>query len=759
MFIIMLTVLASTHGQAHGDAATSPSKPVILTDKQGEYPLGLYLEILEDPTAKLTIEEVASPEFDGRFLPNSVPVPLFGYTASAYWVRFRVRNEADPTTKWLLEVSYASIQHLDLYLPRSHSPGFDVKRTGTLLPFNTRDVPYPTFVFEVPLTTASEKTIYLRCVSGSDMTLPLTLWSLEGFAQASRTASLRWGIFYGILLIMICYNLFLLFSLREISYFYYVVCITSFLLFRSSFDGLANQYLWPDSVSTGRFVELFSIAMIIASGLKFTTTFLETRRRFPALHRLINVLLVLCGLLTVQIPFAGYGFMVEALVGLGIVASAVALILGVVAWRRKYRATRYFVLAMLIFVIGVTVLSLVRFSVIPSTPLTEECHRIGAVLFVLLLSFALADRVNILREEKEEAQAEVLKASQEKERLAREQSITLEKRVEERTDELAQAKEAAEVANRAKSTFLANMSHELRTPLNAVLGFAQLMGGDPDTTSAQRGNLDVIARSGEHLLGLINDVLTMSRIEAGQVKLDAAPFDLYGTLDGIDSMVRLQADAKNLSLQIKRDANVPQYVKTDRGKLSQVLVNLLGNAIKFTQSGRVVLTVGYEAPPENGRPNGLLRFEVEDTGPGIAASEMEYVFSPFVQTESGRNSREGTGLGLPISRRHVQLMGGEIGVTSEVGKGSVFFFHVGIEPAAREDLSSADRFQYPIGLAPGNPSTAFLWWKTIRRTVRSWSGRYNGWDSRSGKPSTGRKPLQSPKNGAQTLSSWTCVCR
>ena len=292
IILLLFTVVGSSSSHARDAAATYPPKTVILTDKTGEYPLGLSLEILEDPTTKLTIQEVASREFDGKFVPSQVPVPIFGHTSSAYWVRLRVKNEAGPSAMWRLEVAYALLQHVDLYLPQAHGPGFDVKRTGTALPFSTRDVPYRTFVFELPLAPASETTIYLRFQSQADMTLPLTIWSLDAFAQASAAESLKLGIFYGVLIIMAFYNLFLMLSLRDKSYFYYVICITAFLIHQLLFEGVAYQYLWPNRVWLGRSIELYSVAVMIAAGLKFVSAFLETKSNFPLLHRFINIPLV-----------------------------------------------------------------------------------------------------------------------------------------------------------------------------------------------------------------------------------------------------------------------------------------------------------------------------------------------------------------------------------------------------------------------------------------------------------------------------------
>ena len=289
---------------------------------------------------------------------------------------------------------------------------------------------------------------------------------------------------------------------------------------------------------------------------------------------------------------------------------------------------------------------------------------------------------------------------------------------------LQQAKEAAEAANFAKSTFLANMSHELRTPLNAILGFTQVMSRDRSISPQHQESLGIINSAGEHLLNLINDILEVSKIEAGKTELNVANFDLIHLLSILKQILQLKAEDKGLKLTFDIAEDVPQSVQTDEGKLRQVLLNLLGNAIKFTQKGEVILRVRLgegdgqnlrvlqSAQPASAFPIPgrflTITFEVEDTGPGINAEEIHRLFKPFSQTETGRKAMQGTGLGLTISRKFVQMMGGDIRVKTNPGQGSIFAFDIWVNSGDSSNSQITEHSRQVISLAPNQSSDRIL---------------------------------------------------
>jgi signal transduction histidine kinase len=318
-------------------------------------------------------------------------------------------------------------------------------------------------------------------------------------------------------------------------------------------------------------------------------------------------------------------------------------------------------------------------------------------------------------------------------------NASLEQKVVDRTLELQKVALAAEVANKAKSVFLANMSHELRSPLNSILGFAQLLMRSSTLDPKDKDNVEIISRSGEHLLTLINNVLDLSKIEAGRTVLNEVNFDLRLLLEDLENMFRLKAEDKGLQLVFDVPADLPQYVRTDEVKLRQCLINLLNNAIKFTSEGGVSVRVRQQKAKSialaserakissvtsagsykeietlNLLPRKMfldclfLDFEIEDTGAGIPAVEIDSIFEAFTQIKSKNKYQEGTGLGLAITRSFVQLMGGEIAVKSQVGSGTIFNFNVAVSLGDAAEIETKQQMRREIGLEPNQPRYRIL---------------------------------------------------
>ncbi len=312
----------------------------------------------------------------------------------------------------------------------------------------------------------------------------------------------------------------------------------------------------------------------------------------------------------------------------------------------------------------------------------------------------------------------------EAERVLANYQRTLECQIVERTEQLQEAALAAEAANRAKSTFLANMSHELRTPLNAILGFTQVIEASPNFTTEDQENIKIIYRSGEHLLTLINQALDLAKIESGRMNLEINNFDIYRLLDELQDMFQVRSRDQGLQLVFQCSTNVPQYVQTDDVKLRQVLINLLSNALKFTETGGVSVRVTKkeekrkEEEQTNSELNATddlnistfcwLEFEIEDTGVGIAPEELNSVFEAFVQTSSGKKVQKGTGLGLTISRQFVRLMGGDITLKSQLEQGTTFNFEIKVNLVDHAAISAPIIDREIIGLEPNQPSYRIL---------------------------------------------------
>jgi len=669
--------------------------PVILAPEQGSYSLARHLELFEDPSRNLTIADIVSGQAESRFTPSTSYTPSFGFTTSAVWARFTVKNSLPNSVEYFLEIKYPLLDHLDLYTP-TDTGTFTVLKAGDSLPFAQRTIQHKNNIFPVRLAPGEQKTLYLRCETTSSLNLPLTLHSPACLAGEISLEQTLLGIYYGILLVMMLYNFFIYLGLKDITYLYYVLFVFTYMLFQLSLNGMAFQYFWPNQIWWANNCTPLFIFLAYIFATQFTRNILDTARNVPRIDGILRAGLVLSIIGAALTLFVGYNLSIRlaTLMSLTVVALIVA---GFICMVKGYRPARYYFLAWSVSMLGVTVYALKTFGVLPHTFMTHWGIQIGSAWEVILLSMGLADRFQLMKQDKEqmqtvyarqleEAHGELEKSFHDLEQFKN----SLEALVKNRTADLSRANEylakeaeerqkaeaRADAASKAKSQFLASMSHEIRTPMNAILGMANMAAKMAETTKLQQ-YLAIIQDSGKALLALINDILDFSKIEAGRLDLECVNFDLRETVESLADLFGKQAADKGLELLLIVHDNPPCGMMGDALRLRQILINLVNNAIKFTEKGEVAITAHCE---KQNTDKAMLHFFVRDTGSGINHDQIRQLFSEYTQADSSTSRLYGgTGLGLAISRQLVTLMGGEINAESEPGKGSTFHFTISVQ--------------------------------------------------------------------------------
>lgn len=610
-------------------------------------PLGQIMAVLEDPDRNATIEEVIALDAAGKFVKSQEQVLNAGYSRSAFWLRVDLNYRADlpaEHSRWWLELAYPPLDYLDLYLPDEDGSYNLAQRSGDALPFHERQIKQRNHLFELKLAPNQPKRIYLRLESQGSIQIPLTLWAPVAYLEEQSGHIYVLAIIYGVLLVMLFYNLFIYLSVRDRSYLFYILYIASFGLYQVSVNGLGVQYLWPNWPWWANASTPFLIGAAGLFGCQFARSFLHTSDHSPWIDRALLLLMAL-GALTMFLSLAAsYALALRMATMLALWFILVIFVAGIVAWHRGMRVARYFLIAWSAFLIGGQINTLMVLGYLPHMFLTMYAGQIGSALEVALLSLALADRINMMKEER----ARVLEETGRK--------------LEEMNRELAES-------NRLKDQFLANVTHELRTPMHGVLGSLELM-----RTLELSGEMDQYQRiatgSAREMMQLVNDILALTELQAGRLQLHNESFDVRAVADELARTYGPRAAVRGLEFQVHIADHLPERLIGDATKLQQSLGYLLDNGIKFTPQGQVTLAL---SGPDEAGSRFVLEAEVIDTGIGFETPADDSLYQHFRQL-NGSMTRQygGLGIGLSLCRQLVELQGGEISYRSEVGSGSRF---------------------------------------------------------------------------------------
>ncbi|MEO6284209.1 MAG: 7TM diverse intracellular signaling domain-containing protein [Dyadobacter sp.] len=683
--------------------------------------IGKNVEVYEDTLGTSTISEVMA---SAKFVKSYEDTPNFGLSKSTFWIKFKIRNKTNDNNVFL-ELAYPRIESCYLYTKEKNKVLEESISWND--PFKKRSVKHQNIVFKLNIPQNQFREYYLKIKGNEQIVVPLIVRSEMGFFQFTFTNEIISGIHMGVLMVMMLYNFFVFFSIRERSYLYYVFYILFIGLNQVTITGYTFKFLWPNTPELNKYFSIFpALGGIFA--ILFFQNFLHSKEKSPSIHRILSALIVAFSL---SMIFNLLGMDSVSYRIIDVTGPAAALLALVVAFQLSiegYRPAKFYLVAWLIFLIGIVLYTLRNLNILPYNSFTNYTMQAGTAIEVILLSFALADKINILKREKEISQAQALRISMENEKIILEQNAFLEKSVNERTSELQFAnKELNITLTKLKDTqtqlidsekmaslgqLTAGIAHEINNPINFVSSNIRPLRRDIDDILEILDTYDEVQHvdSMESLKIKIRDIEQLKEdLDLDYVKtelntllkgmedgahrtveivkglkifsrVDESDLNLVNINEGVEStLIILNYQMGNSIHLVKELGNIPS-IECYAGKLNQVFMNILTNSIyallKDNQANKTptIWVKSWLKDPEN------IAISMKDNGPGMTPEVRAKIFEPFFTT---KQVGDGTGLGLSIVFKIIEVHNGNIQVNTEVGQGTEFIITLPVKRATR----------------------------------------------------------------------------
>jgi PAS domain S-box-containing protein len=745
-----------------------------LTDKTHKIQVNPHTRILEDPKNTLTIHDILTQSIQHQFLqPPKGNTLNLGYTSSAYWIELKLKYTGKETfSEWWYQLDLPLLDESELYIVTDkgvNDSKIISKQLNYDTPISEREIPHVTQVYAVTLKKGDNVRLYLKVKSDYSIHLPLIIYTPEGFSGSSVIEESLYGAFIGSILILIAYNFFMFISVKETTFLYYIIYMSIYLTFllTERVHGLTLFGDIPDLFHKENLTFYFWISWFFA--LMLARSFLETKENEPDLDAIIKLFISITLVSILVTPGLERTIRIQVAVFATIPYAILMVWISWIVIKRGNPVALFYFTAWFLNFSSVIVYALTITGFFPLNFMTSNSPHFGIICQMVIISFALADRIKIAQKKaarankrsldhlrryrslfdnavegifqislnrrfidanpamaemlgyqspeslvnnvqdalrlcypKEEDFKSVLRKIERGQDISEIEARYIDQhgetrwatstlRIIYRNDDSAShlegtfvditerverekariEKDVAEASATAKSRFLANMSHEIRTPLTAIIGYGESLLDDTLSDEEKRESSEVVVRSGKHLLALVNDILDHSKIDAEKMKTEIITIDLLEIFKEIKNYFQPKAENKHITFTIQYEFPLPEQIQTDPTRLKQILINLCGNALKFTEKGGITINVRCDRSEE------LLIVQVIDTGIGVKEEQLDKLFDPFAQA-SPATARQygGTGLGLSISRQLAEILGGSITANSTYGEGSEFEVHV-----------------------------------------------------------------------------------